>query len=99
MQTLRYDYYLESHSFSEHVRFREIGKLSPGERLRLLFLYFSLLDVNVLILDEPTNHINFRHIPVIAEALRKYEGAMILVSHVQTFLDQVGINDELDLSK
>ena len=68
---------------------------------------FSTLDFNqtvhqclsdaLLILDEPTNHINFRHIPVIAQALDQYEGAMILVSHVDEFVWQVRIDDYLDL--
>ena len=51
----------------------------------------------LLILDEPTNHINFRHIPIIAQALDQYEGAMILVSHVDEFVWQVRIDDYLDL--
>jgi ATP-binding cassette subfamily F protein 3 len=53
----------------------------------------------LLILDEPTNHINFRHLPVIAKALDQYEGAMILVSHVQDFVAQIRIDDTLDLGK
>jgi ATPase subunit of ABC transporter with duplicated ATPase domains len=52
-----------------------------------------------LILDEPTNHINFRHIPVIARALDAYEGAMLLVSHVPEFVSQIRIDDVLDLDK
>ena len=51
----------------------------------------------LLILDEPTNHINFRHIPVIAKALDKYEGAMVLVSHVPEFVKQIKIDQVLDL--
>ena len=51
------------------------------------------------ILDEPTNHINFRHIPVIAEALNEYQGAMILVSHVPDFVSQIRIDETLDLAK
>ena len=53
----------------------------------------------LLILDEPTNHINFRHIPVIAEALNEYKGAMILVSHVENFVEQIRIDEILDLAK
>jgi len=52
-----------------------------------------------LILDEPTNHINFRHLPVIAEALDSYKGAMILVSHVPEFVEQIRIDEALDLEK
>jgi ATP-binding cassette subfamily F protein 3 len=51
----------------------------------------------LLILDEPTNHINFRHIPIIAEALNKYEGTMIIVSHVPDFVSKIRIDTVLDL--
>ena len=51
----------------------------------------------VLILDEPTNHINFRHIPIIAEALDAFEWGMILVSHVDEFVWQIRIDQYLDL--
>ena len=54
---------------------------------------------SLLILDEPTNHINFRHIPIIAEALNKYEGAMVLVSHVPDFVEKIRIDEVLDLKK
>lgn len=53
----------------------------------------------LLILDEPTNHINFRHIPVIAKALHDYKGAMILVSHVPDFVSKIHIDQVLDLSR
>lgn len=77
----------------------KIGDLSEGQKGLVAFAQLVLLEPGLLILDEPTNHINFRHIPVIAEALRKYEGAMIVVSHVQSFVDQLGITEELDLTK
>jgi ATP-binding cassette subfamily F protein 3 len=53
----------------------------------------------LLILDEPTNHINFRHIPVIAEAINNFQGAFILVSHMPEFVKEIKIADELDLRK
>jgi ATP-binding cassette subfamily F protein 3 len=53
----------------------------------------------LLILDEPTNHINFRHLPVIAQALDEYQGAMILVSHVAEFWSLIKIDEVLDLEK
>ena len=52
-----------------------------------------------MILDEPTNHINFRHLPVIAKALDEFEGAMLLVSHIPEFVDQIRIDERLDLAK
>jgi len=89
---------LESHSFSEHVRFREIGKLSPGERLRLLFLYFSLLDVNVLILDEPTNHIDSEALFALKESLRMFEGTIIVISHDRAFIEDMNFKTIYEVS-
>jgi len=53
----------------------------------------------LLILDEPTNHINFRHIPVIAKAINAYAGPVILVSHLPEFVEKIKNMSELDLSK
>jgi ATP-binding cassette subfamily F protein 3 len=64
-----------------------------------MWAYLSLLEPGILILDEPTNHINFRHVPVIAEAIKNYEGVVIIVSHVNDFVRKIGVNQSLDLSK
>lgn len=71
--------------------------LSEGQKGLLCFARFMLQKPTLLILDEPTNHINFRHIPVIAEALNEYDGGMILVSHDQEFVQQVTVTEEIDL--
>jgi ATPase subunit of ABC transporter with duplicated ATPase domains len=75
----------------------KIGALSEGQKGLVAFARLVLLEPGLLILDEPTNHINFRHIPVIAKALHDYQGAMILVSHVPDFVDQIRIDQTLDL--
>ena len=77
----------------------KIGNLSEGQKGLVAFARLKLLEPGLLILDEPTNHINFRHIPVIARALNDYEGAMILVSHVPEFVDQIRMDQILDLGK
>ncbi len=77
----------------------KIGSLSEGQKGLVAFAQLVLLKPGLLILDEPTNHINFRHIPVIAEALNKYEGAMVLVSHVHDFVHKIRIDQTLDLEK
>lgn len=74
-----------------------VGSLSEGQKGLVAFATIVLQKPGLLILDEPTNHINFRHIPVIAKALHEYEGAMILVSHVPEFVSQIRIDQELDL--
>ena len=76
-----------------------IGSLSEGQKGLVAFARLVLLKPGLLILDEPTNHINFRHLPVIARALDKYEGAMILVSHVPEFVKQIRVDEVLDLGK
>lgn len=77
----------------------KIGSLSEGQKGLVAFARLVLQKPGLLILDEPTNHINFRHLPVIAEALDKYKGAMILVSHVPEFVKQIRIDEVLDLEK
>ncbi len=76
-----------------------IGSLSEGQKGLVAFASLVLLKPGLLILDEPTNHINFRHLPIIAKALDSYEGAMILVSHVPEFVHQIRIDEILDLEK
>jgi len=76
-----------------------IGSLSEGQKGLVAFARLVLLRPGLLILDEPTNHINFRHLPVIARALDKYEGAMILVSHVPEFVKQVRVDEILEMGK
>jgi ATP-binding cassette subfamily F protein 3 len=77
----------------------KIGDLSEGQKGLLSFARLVLLQPGLLIFDEPTNHINFRHLPVIIEAINQYEGALIMVSHMQDFVKEIRINDYLDLSK
>ena len=77
----------------------KIGTLSEGQKGLVAFARLMLLKPGLLILDEPTNHINFRHLPVIADALNRYEGAMVLVSHVPDFVSQIRIDEVLDLEK
>jgi len=75
----------------------KVSYLSEGQKGLLSFARLVLMQPGLLVMDEPTNHINFRHIPVIAEALNNYEGAMILVSHMQEFVDEIRFDEVLDL--
>ncbi|MFA6050066.1 MAG: ABC-F family ATP-binding cassette domain-containing protein [Candidatus Paceibacterota bacterium] len=76
----------------------KIGSLSEGQKGLVAFARLVLQKPGLLILDEPTNHINFRHLPVIAKALSDYQGAMILVSHVPEFVEKIRIDEVLDLA-
>ncbi|MCX6766593.1 MAG: ATP-binding cassette domain-containing protein [Candidatus Moranbacteria bacterium] len=77
----------------------KIGALSEGQKGLVAFARLVLEEPGLLILDEPTNHINFRHLPVIAKALDAYKGAMVLVSHVPEFVEQIRIDETLDLER
>lgn len=77
----------------------KIGDLSEGQKGLVAFARLVMQKPGLLILDEPTNHINFRHLPIIAKALDEYKGAMILVSHVPEFVKQIRIDEVLDLEK
>ena len=75
----------------------KVESLSEGQKGLLMFARLYAERPTLLILDEPTNHINFRHLPVIAEALDAYTGTMIFVSHVPDFFSQIRIDEVIDL--
>jgi len=64
--------------------------LSGGETARLLFCRIMLLRPNVLVFDEPTNHLDLESINALNVALQKYEGTVILVTHDQDLIEEVG---------
>jgi len=76
----------------------QIGHLSEGQKGLAAFAHLVLQEPGLLILDEPTNHINFRHIPVIAKAISQFTGAMIIVSHVPDFVGQIEIERVVQLN-
>lgn len=76
-----------------------VAALSEGQKGLLSFARLVLMKPALLVLDEPTNHINFRHIPVIAKAIDEFEGAIILVSHMSDFVKSIRIDEELDFGK
>ncbi|MEK7673244.1 MAG: ATP-binding cassette domain-containing protein [Patescibacteria group bacterium] len=77
----------------------KVGSLSEGQKGLLCYARFVLQKPGILILDEPTNHINFRHLPIIAKAIDEYEGCIILVSHMPEFVEQISFNETLDLEE
>jgi len=71
--------------------------LSEWQKWLLCYARFVIQKPHLLILDEPTNHINFRHLPVIAEGLSKYKWAMIMVSHDTWFVSEMKHLQTIDL--
>ncbi len=83
---------------SGEILHNKISSLSEGQKGLLCYARFTLQKPGLLILDEPTNHINFRHIPVITKAINNYEGPIILVSHLTDFVENIKNTKDLDLS-
>ncbi|HQQ98828.1 MAG TPA: ABC-F family ATP-binding cassette domain-containing protein, partial [Cyclobacteriaceae bacterium] len=66
---------------------KKVKNLSGGERTRLAMIKLLLQPVNFLILDEPTNHLDIKTKEILKDALKAFDGTMILVSHDRDFLD------------
>ncbi len=75
--------------FSEDDVFKKIGVLSGGERGRYALLRLLLHPANFLLLDEPTNHLDLRAKDVLLDALMKYTGTVVFVSHDRYFIDKL----------
>lgn len=73
--------------FSGDDTTKKVKVLSGGEKTRLAMIKLLLEPVNVLILDEPTNHLDMKTKDIIKEALKNFDGTMVLVSHDRDFLD------------
>jgi ATPase subunit of ABC transporter with duplicated ATPase domains len=76
-----------------------VSTLSGGERVRAALAKVMISDPvpQLLILDEPTNNLDMTNLEFLEQALSKFQGALIVVSHDVTFLDKVGVTEELRL--
>jgi ATPase subunit of ABC transporter with duplicated ATPase domains len=76
--------------FSGEEGLKPTEALSGGEAARLLFCRIMLQKPNILVLDEPTNHLDLESINALNVALQKYEGTILLVTHDQDLIEEVG---------
>jgi ATPase subunit of ABC transporter with duplicated ATPase domains len=76
--------------FSGEEGLKPTDALSGGETARLLFCRIMLQKPNVLVLDEPTNHLDLESINALNVALQKYEGTVLLVTHDEDLMEEVG---------
>ena len=68
---------------------RSIGTLSGGERARVALAALAIRPCNALLLDEPTNHLDVETVDVLVDALRGFEGGLLLVSHDRWVVEQL----------
>lgn len=80
---------LGAFGFSRDLADNRIGRLSGGEKARLLFAFMSFDAPHLLLLDEPTNHLDIDAREALVQALNTYEGAVVIVSHDPTMVERV----------
>ena len=80
--------YMQDFLFDKELLHTRVAALSGGERGRLLLAKLLLEPANLLVLDEPTNDLDIGTLAVLEEALAKYQGTVIIVSHDRAFMDR-----------
>ena len=86
--------------FTKEILQQKVKTLSGGERIRLLLacILMSKTPPSLLILDEPTNHLDLDSIKCIEEALKKFEGAILIASHDDKFLNTLEVEEFVELA-
>lgn len=85
--------------FAGDMPLRKVGTLSEGEKVKLKLAKLLYSKANFLLLDEPTNHLDIPSQEVVEKALKDFDGAMILVTHDKTLLQNLGIQKSIKLER
>lgn len=88
---------LEKFLFDKEMRKVKLGKLSPGQRARISFAVFAQHEYDLIILDEPTNHLDIKSKEVIEQALKNFQGAILLISHDRYFVRSLDMDQVLTI--
>lgn len=90
---------LDRFLFGKETWNKSCSSLSGGERMRLLLCCLTISNKapDMLILDEPTNNLDIQNIGILTAAISQYHGTLIVVSHDETFLEQIQIDRKINL--
>lgn len=83
---------LAAFGFRDNEINKSIKFLSHGEQVRLMLAIMSHEEHDLLILDEPTNHLDFSSREILEDAIKNFQGGLIVISHDRYFIEQIGIN-------
>lgn len=83
--------------FSKEMWDKPCSTLSGGERMRLMLCCLSIADQapDIIVLDEPTNNLDIQNVEILTEAINEYKGTLLVISHDETFLEQIHVEREL----
>lgn len=86
--------------FGKEAWDKNCGALSGGERMRLMLCCLTIdrQSPDVIILDEPTNNLDIQNIEILTSAIKDYKGALIVVSHDETFIEELSIDKVIDVA-
>lgn len=85
--------------FPQNTWDKPCSALSGGERMRLMLCCLSIgsESPDIIILDEPTNNLDIQNIEILINAINDYQGTLLVISHDETFLDQINIDQTINL--
>ncbi len=83
--------------FSKNDWDKPCNALSGGERMRLMLCCLTISNESpeIIILDEPTNNLDIQNIEILTAAINEYQGTLIVISHDQTFLEQINVEKNI----